>query len=59
MQNLIEKISNIGVVPVIKIDRAEDALPLANALKNGGLCCAELFKSILPALWYFTLDGSQ
>ncbi len=42
MQNLIEKISNIGVVPVIKIDRAEDAIPLANALKNGGLCCAEV-----------------
>ena len=42
MQNLIEKISNIGVVPVIKIDRAEDAIPLANALKKGGLCCAEV-----------------
>lgn len=42
MQALIEKISNIGVVPVIKIDRAEDAIPLANALKNGGLCCAEV-----------------
>jgi len=42
MQSLIEKISNIGVVPVIKIDRAEDAIPLANALKNGGLCCAEV-----------------
>ena len=34
MQALIEKISNIGVVPVIKIDRAEDAIPLANALKR-------------------------
>lgn len=42
MQALIEKISNIGVVPVIKIDRAEDAIPLASALKNGGLCCAEV-----------------
>ena len=29
-------------MPVIKIDRAEDAIPLANALKNGGLCCAEV-----------------
>ena len=42
MQALIEQISNIGVVPVIKIDRAEDAIPLATALKKGGLCCAEV-----------------
>ena len=37
MQDLVKKISDIGVVPVIKIDRAEDAIPLANALKNGGI----------------------
>ncbi|MBQ8532738.1 MAG: keto-hydroxyglutarate-aldolase/keto-deoxy-phosphogluconate aldolase, partial [Clostridia bacterium] len=42
MQDLVKKISDIGVVPVIKIDRAEDAIPLANALKKGGLCCAEV-----------------
>lgn len=42
MQDLIKQISEIGVVPVIKIDRAEDAIPLAQALKNGGLCCAEV-----------------
>ena len=42
MQELIKQISEIGVVPVIKIDRAEDAIPLAQALKNGGLCCAEI-----------------
>lgn len=42
MLELIKQISDIGVVPVIKIDRAEDAIPLAQALKNGGLCCAEV-----------------
>lgn len=42
MENLIKKISDIGVVPVVKIDNADDALPLAAALKNGGLCCAEI-----------------
>ena len=42
MQDLVKKISDIGVVPVIKIDRTEDAIPLANALKKGGLCCAEV-----------------
>lgn len=42
MEDLIKKISDIGVVPVIKIDNAKDAIPLAVALKKGGLCCAEV-----------------
>lgn len=42
MENLIKRISDIAVVPVIIIDNAKDAVPLANALKNGGLCCAEI-----------------
>lgn len=42
MTDLIKKISDTGIIPVVKIDRAADALPLANALKNGGLCCAEI-----------------
>ena len=42
MEALIKKISEVGVVPVVKIDDAKDALPLAAALKQGGLCCAEI-----------------
>lgn len=42
MEKLIEKISAVGVVPVVKLDSADDALPLAAALKDGGLCCAEV-----------------
>ena len=42
MENLIEQISAVGVVPVVKLDSADDALPLAAALKKGGLCCAEV-----------------
>ena len=42
MENLIKKISETGVIPVVKIDNVEDALPLAEALKNGGLPCAEI-----------------
>ena len=34
MENLIKQISDIGVVPVIKIDNAKDAVPLAAALKK-------------------------
>ncbi len=42
MEALLQKISQIGIVPVVKIDNADDALPLAEALKKGGLCCAEI-----------------
>ncbi len=41
--SLMQKISKIGVVPVIKLDRPEeDALPLAKALMEGGLPVAEV-----------------
>ena len=39
--NVIDEISKIGIVPVIAIDNAEDAVPLARALINGGLNCRE------------------
>lgn len=42
MNAVLEKISKIGIVPVVKIDRVEDAEPLARALCNGGLPCAEV-----------------
>ncbi len=42
MKNTIEKIRNCAIVPVVKIDNAKDAVPLANALKRGGLLCAEI-----------------
>ncbi len=42
MENLIKKIIETGVIPVVKIDNADDAIPLARALKEGGLSCAEI-----------------
>lgn len=42
MNDLIKKIEDTGVIPVIKIDDAKDAVPLAAALKKGGLCAAEI-----------------
>lgn len=42
MNAVLEQIRKIGIVPVVKIDRAEDALPLAKALCAGGLPCAEV-----------------
>ena len=44
-----EKLSAFGVVPVVVIDDAKDALPLAEALQAGsGLAENELKRGILP-----------
>ena len=40
--DVLKELSHIGIVPVIKIDRVEDALPLAKALCDGGLPVAEI-----------------
>ena len=40
--DVIKELSLIGLVPVIKIDDAKDAAPLAHALDEGGLPCAEV-----------------
>ncbi|MDR0290376.1 MAG: bifunctional 4-hydroxy-2-oxoglutarate aldolase/2-dehydro-3-deoxy-phosphogluconate aldolase [Treponema sp.] len=42
MNVILEKLEQIGIVPVIKIDDAEKAVPLAEALAAGGIPCAEL-----------------
>ncbi len=42
MNAILEKIGLIGIVPVIAIEHAEDAEPLAEALEEGGLPCAEV-----------------
>ncbi|MBQ7109100.1 MAG: bifunctional 4-hydroxy-2-oxoglutarate aldolase/2-dehydro-3-deoxy-phosphogluconate aldolase [Clostridia bacterium] len=42
MENLINKISETGIVPVVVLNDAKDAVPLAKALKNGGINCAEV-----------------
>ena len=42
MQDITEKFQKIGVVPVVVLDDAKDAIPLAKALIEGGLPCAEV-----------------
>lgn len=42
MNEVLEKISKIGIVPVVVLDDAKDAEPLAKALIAGGLPCAEV-----------------
>ena len=40
--DILKQLSLIGIVPVIAIDDAADAVPLAQALCEGGLPCAEV-----------------
>lgn len=42
MNQVLEKIQKIGIVPVVVLDDAKDAIPLAKALCEGGLPCAEV-----------------
>ena len=42
MLPILETISKIGIVPVVKLDDAKDAAPLADALCKGGIPCAEV-----------------
>ena len=42
MSYIAEKFEELGVVPVVVLDDAKDALPLAKALMEGGLPCAEV-----------------
>lgn len=60
MNPILEQISKIGLVPVIKIDDAKKAVPLVSALKKGGIpvaevtfrtaCAAEAIKNIADAM---------
>ncbi len=42
MNKVLEEIQKIGIVPVVVLDDAKDAEPLAKALCEGGLPCAEV-----------------
>lgn len=42
MNEVLEKIQEIGIVPVVVLDDAKDAAPLAKELCEGGLPCAEV-----------------
>lgn len=42
MNPVLEQIQKIGIVPVVVLDDAKDAEPLAKALCDGGLPCAEV-----------------
>ena len=59
MNNMMNELYSIGLIPVIKIENPDDAVPLAKALIDGGLpaaeitfrtkCAAEAIKNITEA----------
>ncbi len=42
MNPILEKLSNAGIIPVIKLENPKDAVPLMGALADGGLPVAEI-----------------
>ncbi|MEJ2710606.1 MAG: hypothetical protein P8074_23540, partial [Anaerolineales bacterium] len=42
MNAIIRTLGELGVVPVVAIEDAKDAMPLGQALIDGGLPCAEI-----------------
>jgi len=42
MNEVLINLKKLGIVPVVKLDNAKDAAPLAKALCEGGLPCAEV-----------------
>jgi 2-dehydro-3-deoxyphosphogluconate aldolase/(4S)-4-hydroxy-2-oxoglutarate aldolase len=42
LNKILEKIGELGIIPVVKIEKAEDAFPLGRALMDGDLPIAEI-----------------
>ena len=42
INTLVDELENVGIVPVIKLDKVENAEHLAKALRDGGINCAEV-----------------
>lgn len=42
MMDIAEMFQKLGVVPVVVLEDTKDAVPLAKALVEGGLPCAEV-----------------
>lgn len=42
MNDIIERLHLLGILPVVKLDKAEDVLPLAQALRKAGIQGAEI-----------------
>lgn len=41
-KEILQKMNEVGIIPVVVLEKEEDALPLGKALSEGGLPCAEV-----------------
>ena len=51
MNPVLKKIQDTGIIPVVVINDAKDAEPLAKALIEGGLPCAEVTFRTSSLVW--------
>lgn len=59
MEDITESFEKLGVVPVVVLEDAKDAVPLATALVDGGLPCAEVtFRTEAGRREYSSDDGT-
>ena len=50
MNPIVEKVYQIGIIPVIAFNSVDEALPLCKALAEGGLPAAEVtFRTVLKS----------
>ncbi len=42
MNEVLNRLSAVGIIPVVKIEEVDKAVPLTQALYDGGLACAEI-----------------
>ena len=47
MNKVLKKLEQFGIVPVVVLEDAKDAVLLAKALCDGGLACAEATNRIM------------
>ena len=59
MSTVAEKIAGFGVVPVVVLDDVKDAAPLAKALVEGGLPCAEVTFRTAAAEEYIRIMATE
>ena len=51
MNEVLKMIQKIGIVPVVVVNDPEEAIPLAKALCEGGLPCAEVTFRTFQRCW--------
>ena len=59
MAEILKQISNMGLVPVVVLEDAEKAVPVAKALQRGGIDCAEVtFRTAAAEEYYGGMSGN-